>query len=167
MGMFVKAIVKFLLFSGAVCLMFFACLNAKSECAEAINGDMYHEIIKDGRIYVFTSSQRKADFEKSGELGKGIIKVGYGQKGETVVFDSDEAVKKYDARHCFKGQKSEDKVSEEVADEKGYFEFQMDGRIYVFTSSGRKETFESSGELGKGLIRIGRACRGNGCLWIR
>ncbi|MCP5006211.1 MAG: hypothetical protein GY941_20060 [Planctomycetes bacterium] len=58
----------------------------------SVAGVKYYEIKKDGRIYVFTSTARKLDFEKSGEQGKGIIKIGYGPKGETVVFDSDEAV---------------------------------------------------------------------------
>lgn len=39
-------------------------------------GSEYQEVNKDGRLYVFTSPDRKAAFEKSGELGKGIIKIG-------------------------------------------------------------------------------------------
>jgi len=53
-------------------------------------------------VYVFTSPARKANFEKSGELGVAIIKTGYGQDGETIIFDSEEAVKEYDKRHVKK-----------------------------------------------------------------
>ncbi len=38
-------------------------------------------------------------FKKTGETGKCIIKVGYGPDGETIVFDSDEAVKEYERRN--------------------------------------------------------------------
>lgn len=57
---------------------------------------------KGGRLYIFASRGRRADFEKTGELGTGIIKVGYGVNGETVVFDSDKAVKEYNNRHSEK-----------------------------------------------------------------
>ena len=59
----------------------------------------YREFKMDGRLYVFASPTRKADFEKTGELGKSITKIGYGSNNETVVFDSDEAVVEYDNRH--------------------------------------------------------------------
>ena len=49
--------------------------------------------------YMCLPRPRMASFEKSGELGTGIIKIGYGVNGETVVFDSDEAVKEYNNRH--------------------------------------------------------------------
>ncbi len=65
----------------------------------------YKEIEKEGRLYVFASSTRKADFEKSGELGTGIIKIGYGVNGETIVFDSDNAVREYDNRRSQKQAK--------------------------------------------------------------
>ena len=63
------------------------------------NTEIYKKLKKDGRLYVFTSPARLTDFEKSGELGKAVIKIGYGPHGETVVFDSDEAVKEYNNRH--------------------------------------------------------------------
>ncbi|KAB2834111.1 MAG: hypothetical protein F9K48_06960 [Candidatus Brocadia sp.] len=66
--------------------------------AETIKEGTCQEVEKDGRLYVFASSTRKAKFEKSGELGKGIIKIEYGPNGETVVFDSEETLKEYD--HC-------------------------------------------------------------------
>jgi hypothetical protein len=37
----------------------------------------YREVKINGRLYVFTSPARKMNFEKSGELGVAIIKIGY------------------------------------------------------------------------------------------
>ncbi len=54
----------------------FICSNA---CSTPIAKATYQEIRKDGRVYVFTSLTRMKDFEKSGELGKGIIKIGYAE----------------------------------------------------------------------------------------
>ena len=107
----------------------------------------YQEVNKDGRLYVFALPDRKAAFEKSGELGKGIIKVGYGQNGETVVFDSEEAVIEYASRRV--------KDILKKANIKAYREFEMNGRLYVFTSPTRKADFEKTGELGKSITRIG------------
>lgn len=71
---------------------------AKSH-ADASEEATYLEFVKDGRLYIFMSSEHRANFEKSGELGKGIIKIGYGPNGETVVFGSDEAVQEYERRN--------------------------------------------------------------------
>ncbi len=62
----------------------------------------YQEVERDGRLYVFSSVEGKTAFEKLGEIGKGIIKIGHGPDGKTVVFDSDEAVKEYDKCHSEK-----------------------------------------------------------------
>lgn len=107
----------------------------------------YQAVEKDGRLYIFTSPDRKAAFEKSGELGKGIIKIGYGQNGETVVFDSEEAVIEYASRRV------KDILGK--ANIKAYREFEMDGRLYVFASPTRKADFEKTGEMGKSITKIG------------
>lgn len=44
----------------------------------------------------------KTNFEKSGEPGVAILKIEYGQDGETIIFNSDEAQKEYDNRHSKK-----------------------------------------------------------------
>lgn len=69
---------------------------------ESSKESIYQEIKRDGRLYIFASSVLKAEFEKSGDIGKGIIKIGYGPDGKTVVFDSDKAVKEYNNRHSEK-----------------------------------------------------------------
>ncbi len=102
-----KRIMKLILTMGIVGLRFCATSRVvrsqeEPSKAESQKKSQYREVKKDGRLYVFTSSARKADFENSGELGKGIIKIGYGPNGETVVFDSDEAVREYDKRHVKK-----------------------------------------------------------------
>ncbi len=125
------------------------CANSPitASAAEAAKESAYQEVKKEGRLYVFASPARKADFEKSGELGKGIIKIGYGRNGETVVFDSEEAVIEYESR-----------LVKEILGKtniKAYREFKIDGRLYVFTSPTRKAEFEKTGEMGKSIIKIG------------
>jgi len=85
---------------GLAGVMFCANVQITASASDASKESAYQEVEKEGRLYVFASPARKADFEKSGELGKGIIKIGHGPNGETVVFDSDEAVKEYDNRHA-------------------------------------------------------------------
>lgn len=118
----------------------------------------YQEIKKDGRIYIFTSLSRMQDFEKSGELGKSIIKIGHGANGETVVFDSEEAVYDYDSKQI-----------KQILDRmriRAYKEFEKDGRIYVFTSPRRKAGFDKSGKMGKDFIaKIGYGQNGKTVLF--
>ena len=107
----------------------------------------YQEVKKNGRLYVFALSKRREDFEKTGELGKGIIKIGYGPNGETVVFDSEDAVIEYESR-----------LVRQILGKtniKAYREFKINGRLYVFTSPTRKADFDKSGELGMAIIKIG------------
>ncbi len=132
----------------SVILLLFTISNQNNCVADVA----YYKITKDGRIYIFTSAARKADFEKSGELGKGIIKIGYGPQGETVVFGSDDAVLEYESH---RSRRLLDRMSKGT-----YEEFRKDGRIYVFTSATRKADFEKSGELGKGIIKIGYGPQG-------
>ncbi|MBC8548894.1 MAG: hypothetical protein H8D23_04525 [Candidatus Brocadiales bacterium] len=133
----------------------FICTNVYSASTEKAT---YQEIEKDGRIYVFTSLARKESFEKSGELGKGIIKIGYGPNNETVVFGSDDAVYDYDSRQM--------KQILENLSIKAYREFEKDGRIYVFTSPECKASFDKSGEMGKDFIaKIGYGQNGKTVLF--
>ena len=62
-------------------------------------GSFYREVEKDGRIYVFNNMQQFSDWEKSGEMGVGITLLGYGPKGETMVFDSEQAIHLYNFKH--------------------------------------------------------------------
>jgi hypothetical protein len=74
----------------------------------------YNEVVKDGRIYVFASAERYDAFTKSNgaDAGKVIERPGYGPKGETVVFDSQDAINLYNFKHGLPGEsfaKSEEK----------------------------------------------------------
>ena len=55
-------------------------------------GLYYKEILREGRIYVFNDAERAERFEKSGEMGRSLTRVGAGPKGETVVADSERAL---------------------------------------------------------------------------
>jgi hypothetical protein len=66
----------------------------------------YNEVAKDGRIYVFANGARFDTFEKSGgaEIGVAITRPGYGPNGETVVFDSEDAINLYNFKHGLQGE---------------------------------------------------------------
>jgi len=66
----------------------------------ATGGGLYFkEIAKDGRIYVFNNPAEAERFEKSGEVGRAITKIGVGPNGETVVGDSETALELYFFKH--------------------------------------------------------------------
>src|SRR5215471_12950034 len=66
----------------------------------------YAELPKDGRIYVFAIGARYDAFEKSNgtEIGQAITRPGYGPNGETVVFDSENAINLYNFKHGTTGE---------------------------------------------------------------
>jgi arylsulfatase A-like enzyme len=59
----------------------------------------YREIEKDGRLYAFAQAAALEPWLGSGEAGKGITRLGYGPKGETVVFDSEDAIVRFNMEH--------------------------------------------------------------------
>lgn len=136
-----KIIVNLFLIPVFVGLTFCITSNIDSSLADSSKSTNYQELKKDGRLYVFVSPEHMASFEQSGEVGKSIIKIGHGPYGETVVFDSDEAVIEFESR----------KIRQKLASI-AYQEFEKDGRIYVFTSPERMASFEKSGEMGKDYI---------------
>lgn len=66
----------------------------------------YNEVAKEGRIYVFALGNRYDAFDKSGgaEIGVAITRIGYGPNGETVVFDSEDAINLYNYKHNLPGE---------------------------------------------------------------
>jgi hypothetical protein len=67
----------------------------------------YIEVPKESRIYVFAIGQRYDSFQKSGgtEVGEPVItRPGYGPNGETVLFDSEDAVNLYNFKHDLPGE---------------------------------------------------------------
>jgi hypothetical protein len=59
----------------------------------------YREVAKDGRLHVFAFEREATRFLASGELGRGTTRFGYGPQGETVVFDSDDAIALFNFRY--------------------------------------------------------------------
>ena len=64
----------------------------------------YSEIERDGRIYVFADGRSCDLFQKGGEMGKPITRPGYGPNGETVLFDSEDAISLYNFKHGRPGE---------------------------------------------------------------
>jgi phosphate-selective porin OprO and OprP len=82
----------------ALAVLTLAIVAAASTSAWA-QGTFYREVEKDGRIYVFNIPAQFTAFDKSGEMGVSITKLGYGPNGETMVFDSVEAIHLYNFKH--------------------------------------------------------------------
>jgi hypothetical protein len=64
----------------------------------------YLEVEKNGRLYVFAVMKEFENFHKSGETGKAVTRLGYGPNGETVVFDSEDAINLYNFKHNKPGE---------------------------------------------------------------
>jgi phosphate-selective porin OprO/OprP len=73
-------------------------MGALSGTAHA-QGFFYKEVMKDGRIHVFNLGAEYERWAATGETGRAITKLNYGPKGETVVFDSEEAIDLYNFKH--------------------------------------------------------------------
>jgi len=76
-----------------------AAIVAAGAAPAMAQGFYYKEILKDGRIYVFNVAANAERFEKSGEMGVGITKLGAGPNGETVIGDNERALQLYFFKH--------------------------------------------------------------------
>ena len=65
----------------------------------AAQGAFYAEEVKDGRIYVFNDPKQYQIFKDSGELEVRISRIGAGPNGETIYFDSENAIHMYNFKH--------------------------------------------------------------------
>ncbi|MEI6666692.1 MAG: hypothetical protein WCP29_00950 [Acidobacteriota bacterium] len=65
----------------------------------AAQGLYYKEVVKDGRIYIFNTASRASAFEKSGEIGVAITRLGAGENGETLVAENERAMQLYFFKH--------------------------------------------------------------------
>jgi hypothetical protein len=52
----------------------------------------YREVPRDDRLYVFALSHEHDQWQSSGETGRAITRLGEGPQGQTVVFDSEDAI---------------------------------------------------------------------------
>jgi hypothetical protein len=95
----------------------------------------YNEVAKDGRIYVFASASRYDAFTMSNgaDLGPVIERPGYGPNGETVVFDSDDAINLYNFKRGLPGESfSKPEESEKSDFPSGKFSGLMFGDYYWY-----------------------------------
>lgn len=79
-------------------------LGVAMAAGASAQGMFYKEIVKDGRIYVFSSGAKADLFEKSGEMGVGISRFGVGPNGETVIFENEDAINLYNFKHDRPGE---------------------------------------------------------------
>lgn len=80
------------LLAAVICSLAFASLSLAQ-------GFFYKEVAKDGRIYVFNLGAEYERWAATGETGRAITRLSYGPAGETVVFDSEEAIDLYNFKH--------------------------------------------------------------------
>jgi hypothetical protein len=104
-----------------------AALLAAGRDARA-QGAFYAEEAKEGRIYVFNDMTAYSNWQKTGEAGKSITRVGACPQGETIVFDSEEAIHLYNFRHNLPAEVFEKK--EEKKPETG-FKLKVGGTIFA------------------------------------
>jgi hypothetical protein len=64
-----------------------------------VTGLYFQEIKKDGRIYVFNTSERFQSFQTTGEMGTSITLIGRGPNGETVVAENETALDLFLFKH--------------------------------------------------------------------
>lgn len=81
-----------------VAVVTFALALSASAPASA-QGFYYKEVVKGDRIYVFNHAEEADRFEKSGEMGRSITRLGAGPNGETIVGDSERALQLYFFKH--------------------------------------------------------------------
>ncbi len=88
----------------AAAAFFCILLGLLSPAPAHAQGAFYVEIPKEGRIYVFNNMAAYEEFKSTGEMGKSITRIGAGPKGETLVFDSEEAIHLYNFKHDLPGE---------------------------------------------------------------
>lgn len=64
----------------------------------------YREVEKNGRVFVFATTKQFEAWEASGEMRNAITRPRYGPLGESVVFDSEDAVNLYNFKHGKPGE---------------------------------------------------------------
>ena len=64
-----------------------------------VTGLYFQEVKKDGRIYVFNTSERFKAFQTSGEMGPAITLAGRGPDGETVIAENETALDLFLFKH--------------------------------------------------------------------
>ena len=78
-------------------------LSAASVATAQVTGLYYHEVEKDGRIYVFNTPEKFQTWEQTGDMGVAITLIGRGPNGETVVAENETAADLYFFKHNLPG----------------------------------------------------------------
>lgn len=86
----------------AAALSLLALLGATAASAQ-IMGLYYQEVEKDGRVYVFNTSERYKSFMESGEIGTAVTLVGRAEGGKTLVAENETAADLYLFKHNLPG----------------------------------------------------------------
>ena len=80
--------------------------DKKAKEAAAVAKAEYHEVTYDGRIFVMASKETAAAGAKGKHPAMAVTKIGYGPKGETVIFEASEGggvekklIEAYKAKH--------------------------------------------------------------------
>jgi hypothetical protein len=76
---------------------------AAAAAGAQVTGLYYQEVEKDGRIYVFNTPERLAQFQQSGDMGVAITLPGRGPNGETIVAENETAADLYFFKHNLPG----------------------------------------------------------------
>jgi predicted AlkP superfamily pyrophosphatase or phosphodiesterase len=75
-------------------------LNCVDQPADTpLPGSFYRVVEREGRVHVFTTAAALESWEASGEVGRAIVRPGYGPKGETVLFENEDAVALWNVMH--------------------------------------------------------------------
>lgn len=128
-------------------------------------GVFYVEAEQDGRIYVFNQMKAYEEWKASGEMGRSITRVGEGPNGESLIFDSEEAIHLYNFRHGRPGEvihKVEEKKPVTKFDWKdGKTTFESDKASLTLSNRiqlrATQEEFEDPAKDDKGSFRVRRA----------
>jgi hypothetical protein len=126
-------------------------LAAGSVARAQVTGLYYKEVEKDGRIYVFNSSDRYKAWEQSGEVGVSITLPGAGPNGETIVAENETAADLYFYKHDLPGY---DRPTPKAAPPAAYPSTKIGGRVYAdFSSKDNKDkaTGVKSSDSGTGV----------------
>ncbi len=89
---------KFALGSLLITVLFVAIFVPQNAVAQA-GGAFYVEEVVEGRIYVFNDPKQYQLFKDSGQLEVRITRIGAGPNGETMYFDSENAIHLYNFKH--------------------------------------------------------------------
>ena len=98
----------------------------------------YNEIAREETVYVFATQASFERFEATGDVGEAwITRQGYGPSGETVVFESEDAVNLYNFKHDLPGETFD--TAEEEHCPAGKFSGLMFGDLYDYARSHRDD----------------------------